>query len=122
MPSDPAPAAPRIYLSYARTDRDELIAAGLTVWHDLQNLEAGQWWSQIAGALDGTSIEHIVLITSARPSRQGFFRLGSGPLRATIRKIPSDEQASRFLVRPDRLHFGDDRRRDRSGQHMEVSL
>jgi hypothetical protein len=63
--------APRVFISYARSDRDyavalreELCAVGLTVWHDLKDLEAGQWWSQIAAALECESLEHIVLIVS----------------------------------------------------------
>lgn len=61
---------PRVFVSYARSDRDfavtlrdELTAAGITVWHDLKDLEAGQWWRQIAGALM-RDIEHIVLVVS----------------------------------------------------------
>lgn len=65
------PASPRIFLSYSRVDRDfaimlrdEMRNAGLSVWHDLTDLEAGQWWSQIADVLEGKAIEHIVLIAS----------------------------------------------------------
>ena len=57
FPVSATAAPPRIFLSYARSDRDfavalrdEMIAAGLAVWHDLKNLEGGQWWSQITGA------------------------------------------------------------------------
>jgi TIR domain/NB-ARC domain/APAF-1 helical domain len=69
--SMPNALEPRIFLSYARSDRDfaitlrdELLAAGLTLWHDLQDLEAGQWWSQISNAIESKAIEHIVLIAS----------------------------------------------------------
>ena len=64
--------SPRIFLSYSRADRDfavalrdELIAAGHAVWHDLKDMGAGQWWDQIAEQLRvGSSVEHIVLMVS----------------------------------------------------------
>jgi WD40 repeat protein len=63
---------PKIFLSYSRRDqvfatalRDKLIAAGHSVWHDIKDMHAGQWWSQIAETLDSkSSVEHIVLIVS----------------------------------------------------------
>lgn len=53
----------RTFLSYARSDRDiaislrtQLEAAGLTIWHDVKDLGAGQWWSQIADAIEDTRL------------------------------------------------------------------
>lgn len=65
-------SAPRIFLSYSRTDRDfaialrdELTASGHAVWHDIKDMGAGQWWDQIAEQLRvGGAVEHIVLVVS----------------------------------------------------------
>ncbi len=62
----------RIFISYSRADlqfvrqfRDDLLGAGLTVWHDLKDLGAGLWWSQIEDAIVGReAIEHMVLVVS----------------------------------------------------------
>ena len=61
-----------MFISYSRTDiasarqlRDNLLAVGLAVWHDLKDIGAGQWWSQIEDAIVGrNSVEHVVLIVS----------------------------------------------------------
>lgn len=63
---------PRIFLSYSRADRDfavalrdDMVAAGHAVWHDLKDMGAGQWWDQIAEQLRADrSVEHIVLVVS----------------------------------------------------------
>src|ERR1700722_13725614 len=65
-------AEPRVFISYSRSElsyvrdlREELLEAGLPVWHDLQEIGAGQWWSQIEDALAGSNaIEHVVLVVS----------------------------------------------------------
>ena len=61
----------RIFVSYARADgteaarsvRQRLEAAGLSVWQDLVALHGGRdWWSQIEDALRSKVLEHLVLV------------------------------------------------------------
>ena len=62
-------ASPRIFISYARADgagiaktlREELEAAGLSLWQDLVAMEGGKdWWRQITDAID--KAEYLVLV------------------------------------------------------------
>jgi hypothetical protein len=68
--------APRIFLSYARSDLDaarelrQRIEAELgegAVWHDVRNLTGDHWWTEIEDAIRGQSaVEHLVLLASAK--------------------------------------------------------
>jgi WD40 repeat protein len=74
---------PGVFISYSRTDvdfarelRDDLLLAGLPVWHDLKDIGAGQWWSQIDDAIaGGDGIEHVLLIVSPAALASGMVRL-----------------------------------------------
>ena len=77
----PAPAAPRIFVSYARSDGKEIAAElrrrlqdehGFPLWQDLADMEGGKdWWLQITEAID--HVEFLVLVMTpaalASPSR-----------------------------------------------------
>ena len=61
-------AAPRIFVSYARSDGRELAADlrrrlehhGFPLWQDLIDMEGGKdWWRQITGVID--QIEYLLL-------------------------------------------------------------
>ena len=56
-----ASAAPRMFVSYARSDGKEIAAelrrrlqkAGFALWQDLTHMEGGkEWWRQITGVID----------------------------------------------------------------------
>ena len=65
-----ASAAPRIFVSYARSDGKKFAAKlrrrlqddhGFPLWQDLADLEGGKdWWQQITEAID--HVEFLVLV------------------------------------------------------------
>ncbi len=68
-----ANASTRIFISYSRKDgieaarqlRDELIAAGFSVWQDLIAMESDRdWWSQITTTLKSNTLQHFVLVVT----------------------------------------------------------
>lgn len=77
-------SAPRIFLSYARTDLEaarelrQLIEAELgkgTVWHDLRDLAGDHWWTEIEDTIrDNESVEHVVLLASAEALTRDIVR------------------------------------------------
>ena len=73
--------APRVFLSYARSDgealarrlRDRLIAAGIPLWRDREAMEGGRdWWQQITAAIDG--VEFLVLVMTEAALRSAMVR------------------------------------------------
>jgi hypothetical protein len=62
----------RVFLSYARKDgnglarllRSKLAAQGLSLWHDLVDMESGNWWHQIEKMLRCEGLEHLVLVVT----------------------------------------------------------
>ena len=61
------------YLPYSRKDgieaarqlRDQLIAAGFSVWQDLIAMESDRdWWSQITTTLKSNTLQHFVLVVT----------------------------------------------------------
>jgi hypothetical protein len=79
MSSEPA----RIFISYSRKDgaafaadlRQQLLAAGLSVWQDLIALQGGRdWWSQIAAALRSKELQHFVLVLTPGALASGVVR------------------------------------------------
>ena len=70
----PGPAAPRIFVSYARSDGNEFAKElrrrlqdehGFPLWQDLADMEGGRdWWLQITEAIDRT--EYLVLVMTPR--------------------------------------------------------
>ena len=69
----PTSAAPRIFVSYARSDGKEFAAKlrsrlrddhGFPLWHDLADMEGGRdWWLQITEAID--HVEFLVLVMTS---------------------------------------------------------
>lgn len=70
-----SPSAPRIFLSYARSDLpaaldlrarlEESFGPG-SVWQDITGLKGDHWWAETEDSLRATStIEHLVLLASA---------------------------------------------------------
>ncbi len=75
-------SAPRIFVSYARSDGTELAATlrrrlrdehGFSLWQDLADLEGGRdWWRQITGAID--HVEYVVLVMTTAALRSAVVR------------------------------------------------
>jgi NB-ARC domain/TIR domain/APAF-1 helical domain/WD domain, G-beta repeat len=77
-----APAAPRIFVSYARSDGADLVREiqhrlekdhELPVWRDLADLEGTDaWWPQVRDTID--QVEHLVLIMTEGALRSEYVR------------------------------------------------
>jgi TIR domain/NB-ARC domain len=77
-----APAAPRIFVSYARSDGKEIAAVlrrrltdehGFPLWHDLADMEGGRdWWQQITEAID--HVEFVVLVMTSAALHSDYVR------------------------------------------------
>jgi TIR domain len=78
----PASAAPRIFVSYARSDgkapavelrrrlQDE---HGFPLWQDVADLEGGKdWWRQVIGAID--HVEFLILVMTPAALRSEYVR------------------------------------------------
>ena len=77
----PGSAAPRIFVSYARSDgkeiaaelRRRLQAEGFALLQDLTDLEGGKdWWRQITGVID--QIEYLLLVMTPNALRSKVVR------------------------------------------------
>jgi hypothetical protein len=77
----PTAAAPRIFVSYARSDgkaiaadlRRRLQAEGFALWQDLTDMEGGKdWWRQITGVID--QIEFLLLVITPNALRSKVVR------------------------------------------------
>jgi hypothetical protein len=70
----PAHTAPRIFVSYARSDGKKVAAElrsrlqdehGFSLWQDLADMEGGKnWWQQITQAID--HVEYLVLVMTPK--------------------------------------------------------
>ena len=77
--------APRVFLSYARSDgvrlasdlRMRLQAQGIPLWQDRVSMEGGRdWWLQITEALD--HVEFMVLVMTPRPCSRRWYAESGG--------------------------------------------
>ncbi len=78
----PAPAAARIFVSYARSDGKDFASKlrrrlqdehGFPLWQDLADMEGGRdWWLQITEAIDQT--EYLVLVMTPRALASPYVR------------------------------------------------
>ncbi len=66
---EPAPGAPRVFLSYANEDRElveslerKLRTGGLAVWRDKQNLKAGDDWALHLKQVIGKEVDYVVVV------------------------------------------------------------